>query len=137
MALSIREAAREAGVSKSTILRAIQRGRLSAARDDDGNYQIDPAEVFRVYPPRTAAPGGPSGQDTPAAAPAEAAVMQAENEGLKAQLALLLDQVEDLRRQRDSWQADISRRLLVEQRPAANMNPTIPQRRGLLGWLWA
>ena len=53
MALSIREAASEVGVSKSTVLRAIQRGRLSAARDDDGNYNIEPSELFRVYAPRT------------------------------------------------------------------------------------
>src|SRR5687767_12935696 len=48
--LSLREAAKEAGVSKSTILRAVKSGRLSAARTDDGGYAIDPAELFRVYP---------------------------------------------------------------------------------------
>src|SRR3954447_323254 len=51
MALSLRQAARTAGVSKSTISRAIQAGRLSASRSDDGGWSIDPAELCRVYPP--------------------------------------------------------------------------------------
>ncbi len=55
MTLSLREAADEAAVSKSTILRAIRAGRLSAGRTDDGGYAIDPAELFRVYPPHNGA----------------------------------------------------------------------------------
>ncbi len=46
---SLREAAEQAGTSKSTIFRAIKGGRLSAARTDDGGFAIDPAELFRVY----------------------------------------------------------------------------------------
>ena len=44
-------AAEAAGVSKSTIYRAVKAGRLSASRNDDGEYQIDPAELHRVYEP--------------------------------------------------------------------------------------
>ena len=56
--LSLREAAREAGRSKSAILRAIQAGRLSATRLDDGGWSIDPSELFRVYePPKLRADG--------------------------------------------------------------------------------
>src|SRR3954470_21717288 len=50
--VSIRDAARQAGVSRSSILRAIQSGRMSAPRKDDGGYAIDPAELFRVFPPK-------------------------------------------------------------------------------------
>ena len=50
--LSLREAAEQTGVAKSTIFRAIKAGRLSAPRTDDGNFAIDPAELFRVYPPK-------------------------------------------------------------------------------------
>ena len=53
--LSLREAAKEVNVCKSTILRAVRNGRLSAARTDDGGYSIDPAELFRVYEPRPVA----------------------------------------------------------------------------------
>ena len=83
MALSIREAAREGGVSKSTVLRAIQRGRLSAGRDDDGNYNIEPSELFRVYAPRTEVRTGSSGQGAPADAAAEAPVLRTCIEGTR------------------------------------------------------
>lgn len=49
------EAARETGLSKSTITRAIKSGKLSAATDEDGKFKIDAAELFRVYP-KTQAP---------------------------------------------------------------------------------
>ena len=50
--LSLREAAEQAGTSKSTIWRAIRAGRLSATRTDDGGFAIDPAELFRVFEPQ-------------------------------------------------------------------------------------
>src|SRR5215213_4495234 len=43
-------AAKAAGVSKSTIHRAIKSGRMSARTKDGSGYQIDPAELFRVFP---------------------------------------------------------------------------------------
>ena len=52
MALNLRTAAQQAGVSKSTILRAVKSGRLSASRTADMGYDIEPAELFRVYPPQ-------------------------------------------------------------------------------------
>ena len=50
--LSLSEAARESGQSKSTIWRAVSSGRLPATRTYTGDYQIDPAELHRVFPPR-------------------------------------------------------------------------------------
>lgn len=48
--LTLSQAAKASGKSKSTLSRAIKMGRLSANRLDDGNFSIDPAELFRVYP---------------------------------------------------------------------------------------
>src|SRR4051794_27570534 len=50
--LGLRAAARQVGVPRSNLYRAIQSGRLSATRTDVGGYAIDPAELFRVYPPK-------------------------------------------------------------------------------------
>lgn len=47
--LSPNEAAEQVGKSKSTILRDIRKGKLSAARGDNKSYQIDPSELARVY----------------------------------------------------------------------------------------
>ena len=44
------EAARASGKSKPTIAKAIRTGRLSATRSENGTYQIDEAELHRVYP---------------------------------------------------------------------------------------
>lgn len=50
MAHTLGEAAKAAGVSKTTLRRAIQSGRLSAIRRHDGSYEIDPAELHRAFP---------------------------------------------------------------------------------------
>lgn len=49
MKLSLGQAAKEAGVSKATISRAVKTGKLSANKAGN-QYEIDPAELFRVYP---------------------------------------------------------------------------------------
>lgn len=43
-------AAKATGKAKSTILRAIKSGTISATRGYDGSYEIDPAELHRVFP---------------------------------------------------------------------------------------
>lgn len=44
------QAAKAAGVSTATITRAIKRGQVSALKDDNGSWRIDPAELHRVFP---------------------------------------------------------------------------------------
>mgnify|MGYP001627430220 CR=1 FL=1 len=124
--LSLRQAATEAGTSKSTILRAIQSGRLSAARTDDGGYSIDPAELFRVYAPksRSDAPDQPAhrseGHGAPASAQADATDVRVRNAQLEAEIKALqaiLDverkRGEELRAERDRW-ATQAERLTLE-----------------------
>ena len=48
MSYSLGEAAKATGKAKSTILRAIKTGRISASKKD-GSYSIDPSELFRVF----------------------------------------------------------------------------------------
>lgn len=43
------EAAKATSKSKSTIFRAIKAGRVSASKNALGKYEIDPAELHRVY----------------------------------------------------------------------------------------
>lgn len=43
------EAAKATGRSKSTILRALQDGRLQGTKDENGRYQIDPTELREVF----------------------------------------------------------------------------------------
>ena len=55
MHLSLGQAAKETGMDKSTVSRAIKSGKLSATRQDNGGYAIDPAELFRVFAPASKA----------------------------------------------------------------------------------
>lgn len=48
--LTLSQAARAASKSKSTLNRAIKSGRLSATRNADGTFSIDPSELARAFP---------------------------------------------------------------------------------------
>jgi hypothetical protein len=123
--LSLSEAASAAGTAKSTIWRAIKAGRISATRTHTGSYEVDPAELFRVFPatPRD----GDLKQAAMAVAPVAMAALEAQISALKEVSGLLKEQVEDIRKDRDAWrtQAESTQRLLVDARP---------RRRGLFGW---
>jgi hypothetical protein len=47
--VNARIAAEMIGKDRSTVLRAIDSGKLSASKDERGRYLIDPAELERVY----------------------------------------------------------------------------------------
>lgn len=51
MKLTLGQAAKEVGISKPSLSAAIKKGRVSAEKNESGAYEIDPAELFRVYPP--------------------------------------------------------------------------------------
>ena len=146
--LSLREAAEQTGKSKSTILRAIQSGRLSAPRNDDGDYSIDPAELFRVYAPRSAgAPDRDTGQDATAMAvkmdlKIRNAQLEAVVNALKAILENEKKRGEELRTERDRWATQAERLAAPAPAPARPVIPTslpspAPERRKLLAWLKA
>ena len=123
--LSLSEAATAAGIAKSTIWRAVKTGRISATRTHLGTYEVDPAELFRVFP---ATPkDGDLKQAAMAIAPVAMAALEAQIGALKEVSSLLKDQLEDIRKDRDAWrtQAEFTQRLLVDARP---------RRRGIFGW---
>ena len=116
------QAAIEAGVSKATLSRAIKSGKVSAKKNVNGGWDIDPAELFRVYPPRNTSNGSsnPSMKQTvtPAVMASETATLQAQIDGLKAQVDLMRESLDDLKGQREGWQkqAEASQRLLADNR---------------------
>ena len=101
-------AAKACGVGRTTILRAIKTGKISALKDDKGSYAIDPAELHRVFPPvaseqieeqqmeRDATGNGTGGT----------AVLLAKIEGLEALLDRERETVTDLRRRLDDEAAE-------------------------------
>jgi hypothetical protein len=118
--LSLREAADAAGVSKSTLFRAIRAGRLSAARDHDGQFHVDPAELFRVYEPANSersAPTRATPQVTTQDAPAPDTALAVRCASLEAEVQGLKQMVEELRRTRDKWEAQAERLALAPPTP--------------------
>jgi excisionase family DNA binding protein len=49
--INVQQAAAATGLANSTILRAIKAGKISAVRDEHGQWQIEPAELQRVFAP--------------------------------------------------------------------------------------
>ena len=119
--LTLGQAAKATGKQKSTILDAIRAGRLSAGRNDLQQWQIDPAELFRVYPAQPNA----ERQETPeqqAEHPAIFAQMLGkEREERERERRQLENQIDDLKADRDRWQQQAERitLLLTHQPPAA------------------
>ena len=100
MAYTLTEASRAVRKDKTTLLRAIRAGRVSAVRDHRGGWLIEPAELHRVYP--AIAPGNADAvvRDAPCA----------HCEGLRARLDDAHATIADLRRRLDS-EAEERRRL--------------------------
>lgn len=51
MPYSLKQAAAAVGKQKPAILKAIQSGKISAQKNANGEWQIEPVELHRVYPP--------------------------------------------------------------------------------------
>ena len=99
--LTLNQAAREAGKSKATLLAAIRGGRLSAPKDELGRYQIDPAELFRVYLPPAQRPDMETATD-PMPPTTETALLRQKVEFLERILQGIENERNDLRRRLDT-----------------------------------
>src|SRR3546814_2966927 len=99
------EASEKVGVTRQTLMKAIKTGRVSDAKSDNGEWRIEPVELFRVWPPVNGVqqPLQPNitGSDTP---------------GLQAENRLLREQVAELREERNAWREQAQRLALTDQR---------------------
>jgi hypothetical protein len=100
MSYTLAEAAAACGLDKSTVRRAVRKGRISGTRDELGVWHVEASELHRVFPPAAR----PATEDTTAAprgAPADAAT-----NALVSELRAVID---DLRRDRDAWRDQAQR----------------------------
>ena len=128
MPLSLAEAAAATGTNRTTILRAIKAGKVSASRDAHGAWVVEPAELHRVYPPvdeRT--PGDRTA--TPYRAQIAEAAQAAQIAALRETADLMRAQLEDVRKDRDHWrdQAQAVTRQLADARTPAPMPEPAPR----------
>lgn len=109
--LTLGQAADECGRHKSTILDAIRSGRLSASRDEKNQWQIDTAELFRVYPAKTN-----STQTEHHTTPTQLAqILEKEQQERERERTQLMAQIDDLKTDRDHWRRQAT--MLLSHQP--------------------
>lgn len=124
MVYTVGQAAKATGKSKPTISRAIKTGALSAVKNDDGSYTIDPAELHRIFPPTPS-----SSNDNPeilrSETPALQATLQREIELLRERLTDKDAVIDDLRHRldRESEERRKLTAILTDQRAQAIITP--------------
>lgn len=122
MAYTLGSAAKATGKSKPTILNALRKGKISGVQNENGHWQIEPAELHRVYPPNTIQQNGNVNAVKPQNQPpsnGEMAAIVAERDGLRAMLLELRSERNDLRKRLDESQAHERKLslLLADHRP--------------------
>lgn len=99
---SLTQAAKEVGKSKPTISKAIKTGRLSAHKVGNG-YEIDAAELFRVYPKVSPTIDGEVTTDA-----TRVSLLELETKMLRQQIEREQETVADLRARLDKADARIT-----------------------------
>lgn len=157
----LREAAEQAGTSKSSIWRAIKSGRLSATKTDGGDYAIDAAELFRVFPPKASGetmervperPTGQTGTGIETGGETDETELRLRLASSDAMIAGLKELLAEVRQSRDQWQAQADEwkaqaedwktqtTRLTLALPAPAPGPVAeppPKRRSWWPWRWA
>ena len=105
MEMTLADAAKATKRTKQALSQAVNKGKLSAAKDANGVWKVDSAELFRVYPPENKPLQQEPGNDL---------------ELLRSRLAALealheadRELISELRRARDAWQAQAERLALT------------------------
>ncbi len=110
MPYSLTQAAKAVGRTRQAIQGAIKSGRISARKDELGRYEIDAAELHRVYAPVSSPLSSSEGKT----------LTVADSELVRE----LRERIEELKQERDAWKEQCQRML-----PPG-------QRRGFLDWLF-
>ena len=120
LGLTLGEAAKQTGKSKATLSRAIKNGRISAQKQDDGSFSIEPSELFRVYKRMNdetpATPKNTVSETTrnPTATPEkdiEIATLKAELQAAQDKIDDLKSLADEIRQDREEWRKQANRLL--------------------------
>lgn len=120
MFYTVGTAARATGKSKPTITRAIKSGQISAIREADGSYRIDPAELHRVFQPVTH-DGNANGDKTHGKTPSNNEMLQGTTEVLRELVRQIEGERDDLRRRLDNSEAAREREAEAREQAAAEI----------------
>lgn len=112
MKLSLNKAAKEAGIAKSTLLDALNNGRMSAEKNEKGHWEIDPSELFRVFTKTSS-----ENSEKPILTPSENHQKTIQNSALEIEVKMLREQIArmDVERERERSQLTDQIESLKEQ----------------------
>lgn len=96
--LTLNQAAKETGRSKSTIFKALSSGKLSYVEKTPAGYKIDPSELFRAFPM-----DGKVNTMNTESEQSRTVENTLENDFLRRENELLRQQIEREREQADHW----------------------------------
>ena len=131
MTYTLGTAAKATGISKTAIKRSIERGRISAKKNEFGHWAIDPAELHRVYPPITQKPEDNSKQDNTNIT-SDYRVLQGKLEALERENALYRQQLEKTETDKEHWRQQATRLLTHQQERKNSQEP--PEGRIAKAW---
>ena len=129
-AYTLAQAIAATGKSRSTLIRAIRSGKLSATRDESGTYLVEPSELHRIFQAIT--DGMPPDLSNGVSRHAE---LVARLEAEQAKNIIFQDTIADLRRRLDDEAAERRRltALLADLRAPQPAPLATPRRRW---WPW-
>lgn len=138
MRYTLGQAAKAVGKSKSTLSRAIKKGKISAEHDAHGQFAIDPAELHRVYPATEQGNDCAANDTGHHATPSNGTMQRVEIAALERENALLREMLgrekeisRGLEQDRDHWRQQATT-LLTDQRATAPKKAA----EGLLARAW-
>lgn len=134
MTYTLGQAATATGKSKSTIQRAIESGKISGSKDNNGHYALDPSELHRVYPPvasATVAQPAPSNDTQPQNAteehPRNSEILEEKIKNRDEKIAFYENQIDELKIERNDWKEQAQRLAITNQKqtdkPAEGQEP--------------
>jgi hypothetical protein len=143
MPLTLRQAAEETGKTKQAIQQAIKSGKISAKKNDFNEWEIDPAELFRIYQPvkrldvgNNQELGGDWHKELKNLSPdlQTRIIKLTVNVDVKdKEIALLEKRASELETERDDWKEQAQRLALTYQKPVESDKavsvPTLPENR--------
>ena len=137
MSYTLGEAAIACGKSKSTLSKAIKNGKISAKKNDNGAFEIEPSELHRLYPPAPLAIEENTSEsveikqkETPNSTPKNTSNIEV----LEAKLQMANERIEELKADKEELKAD-KEKLEVDKeqwRQQATNLLAAPDKRGLL-----
>lgn len=103
MNISLSDAAKLVGMSKNGIVKAIKNGKISGQKNVHGQWEVDPAELTRVYKPIETAELVSANKNAPVSdsEPNENMALKREVELQREQINLLRDQLADAKGRED------------------------------------